>query len=112
MTGGVMTGGTVVKVAVAEWLALIVSVHAPVPVQSPLQPVNVEPEAAVAGSVTVVADAYDAEQVAPQLIPAGARATEPEPLPLFVTVSVWLPVSKVAVTLRAWLIVTTHVPVP
>jgi len=42
------------NVAVAEWSALIVSEQVPVPEQSPDQPVKVEPDAAVAVSVTEV----------------------------------------------------------
>src|SRR4051812_40157372 len=87
--GGVMTGGTVVNVAVTLWSALIVTTHAPVPLQSPLQPVKVEPEAGVAVSVTLAGDVYEAEQVPPQLIAAGALVTLPDPAPAFVTVSVW-----------------------
>ena len=43
-----------VNVAVAERAALIVTTHTPVPVQSPLQPVKVEPAAGVAVRVTTV----------------------------------------------------------
>jgi hypothetical protein len=42
------------KVAVTDRAWLIVTVQAPVPVQSPLQPANVEPAAAVGVSVTTV----------------------------------------------------------
>jgi hypothetical protein len=45
---------TVVNVAVTDSAALIVIVHAPVPVHAPLQPPNVEPLPAVAVSVTLV----------------------------------------------------------
>jgi hypothetical protein len=47
----------------------------------------------------------------PQLIPAGLLVTVPLPLPDLAAVSVkagW----NVAVTARAWLMVTWHVPVP
>jgi hypothetical protein len=49
------------------------------------------------------------------LIPAGFDATIPEPAPLLLTVSVcvpWALVVNVAVTLRAWVMLTTQVPVP
>ena len=66
--------------------------------QAPLQPVNVEPASGVAVTVTAVPDANEAEQVAPQSIPAGELVTVPEPVPAFVTVSEWPVTSKVAVT--------------
>jgi hypothetical protein len=53
--------------------------------------VNVEPAVAVAVSVTIVPEANDAEQVAPQSIPAGELVTEPEPVPALLTVSVCVP---------------------
>ena len=60
--------------------ALIVTVQVPVPEQPPpLQPVNVEPAAGVAVSVTTVPSSNDAAQVAPQVIPAGPLDTVPEP---------------------------------
>jgi hypothetical protein len=42
------------NVAVTDFAAVIDTVHAPVPVQAPLQPANVEPAAAVGVSVTDV----------------------------------------------------------
>jgi len=67
--------------------------------------VNVEPAAGVAVNVTTAPSLNDAAQVAPQLIPAGELATDPEPEPFFVTVSVCVAV-KVAVTDWSALIVT------
>ena len=55
--------------------------------QAPLQPVNVEPASGVAVNVTIVPDVNEAEQVAPQSIPAGELVTDPAPVPVFVTVS-------------------------
>ena len=49
---------------------------------------------------------------APQLMPEGVEATEPEPAPAGVTVSVNCCNAKVAVTLRAASIVTVHGPGP
>jgi hypothetical protein len=49
--------------------------------------------------------------VAPQAIPPTSEETEPEPEPVFETVSVYTAV-KLAVTERAALIVTKQVPVP
>ena len=54
----------------------------------PLQPPNVDPASATAVNVTTVPDAYEAEQLAPQLIPDGELYTAPDPLPAFDTVSV------------------------
>ena len=77
------------KVAVTVVAAETVTVQAPVPVHPPpLQPVKVEPAAAVAVSVTAVPLAKLAEQVAPQLMPAGALVTVPLPVPAGVTVRV------------------------
>jgi hypothetical protein len=77
-----------------------------VPEQAPLQPVKVEPDAAVAVNVTVVPALNVAEQVVPQLIPAGELVTEPEPEPVLVTVSVCVISGNVAVTVWSALIVT------
>ncbi len=67
----------------------MVTVHVPVPVQPPpLQPVNVEPAAGVAVRVTAVPVVKPVEQVAPQVMPAGALVTVPLPAPDFATVSV------------------------
>jgi hypothetical protein len=76
-------------------------VQVPVPLHAPLQPVNVEPAAAVAVSVTIVPEANDAEQVAPQSIPAGELVTEPEPVPALLTVNVCGTNVNVAVTARS-----------
>jgi hypothetical protein len=57
------------KVAVTEVAAERVTVHVPVPVQAPDQPANVDPEAAVAVSVTAVPLAKFALHVGAQLMP-------------------------------------------
>lgn len=62
--------------------------QAPAPAHAPLQPANAEPASGVAVSVIGVPPAKLAEQVAPQLIPAGALVTVPEPAPVLATVSV------------------------
>ena len=80
-------------------------------VQSPVQPVNVDPVAAAALSVTTVPCAKSCASLAhavPQLIPAGLLVTVPDPSPPFETVSVRSS-SNVAVTFRACDIVTSHV---
>jgi hypothetical protein len=76
-----------VKVAVTVLPLSMINVHVLFePVQSPLHPEKVEPERAVAVRVTMVPEAYVAEHVAPQLIPAGELVTAP--LPDLVMVSV------------------------
>ena len=74
--------------ALTEVAAFMVTLQAPVPLQAPLQPVKVEPEAGVAVRLTTVPLAKFAEQVAPQEIPAGELVTVPVPVPLSVTVRV------------------------
>jgi hypothetical protein len=60
-----------------------------VPAQpAPVKPANGEPAAGVAVSVTAVPLLNEAEQLAPQLIPAGELATEPDPDPAPDTVKV------------------------
>jgi hypothetical protein len=99
------------KVAVTDLAALRVTEQAPVPAQAPLHPVKTEPAAAVLLRVTTVPDAKGAEQVAPQLMPAGVEVTVPVPVPAFTTVRVWLSL-KVAATDLAALMVTVQAPVP
>ena len=53
--------------------------------ESPLQLLNVEPEAAVAVKVITVLVVKLAEQVEPQLIPDGLLVTVPLPFPALVT---------------------------
>ena len=66
-----------------------VTTHDPVPEHPPpLQPVNVEPAAGAAVSVTAVPLVKLAEQVAPQVMPAGALVMVPVPVPTLETVSV------------------------
>ena len=93
---------------------LMMTVQVPVPLQAPDQPMKVAPAPGVAVSVTTVPESNAAEQVAPQLIPAGAESTEEvaAPAPVLVTVSVYWSLVKVAVTLTAELMVTVQVPVP
>ncbi len=71
-------GGGAPNVAVTLWFEPTVILHAPVPVQAPLQPVNADPVAGVAARLTVLPEAYVAEQVAPQLILASELVTVPE----------------------------------
>jgi len=77
-----------VKVAVTDLAALMVTMQEPVPVHAPLQPVNVEPTAAVAVRVTDAPLVKPNEQVAPQVIPAGELVTVPLPVPALTSVIV------------------------
>src|SRR5207247_1969528 len=71
-----------------------------------------EPATGLAVSVTAVPLVKLAEQVAPQVIPAGELVTVPLPVPALLTVSAKLGRLKVAVTVVAVETVTTQVPVP
>jgi hypothetical protein len=64
----------------------------PVPEQAPDQPVKTEPALAAAVSVTEVPLVNECEQVAPQLMPAGALVTLPEPD--FATESLKVPIAQ------------------
>jgi hypothetical protein len=68
-------------VAVTEVFAVGVTLHVPVPVHAPDQPVKVEPVFGVAVSVMAVPLAKLAEHVVPQVMPAGELLTEPPPVP-------------------------------
>jgi hypothetical protein len=82
----------------------------PVPEHAPPQPAKVWPAPAVADSETVVPWLKLAEQVPPQLMPAGLEVTVPSPD--FETVrGYWLRV-KVAVTVVLAVTVVVQVPVP
>jgi hypothetical protein len=52
-----------------------------VPVQAPLQPVKIDPDAACAVSVTDVPGAKSVEHTTPQAIPSGLEVTVPVPSP-------------------------------
>jgi hypothetical protein len=103
----------VLNVAVTFRGPLIVTLQAPVPVQSPLQPANTIPLSGVGVSETSEPPAKVALQVEPQLMPAGDEVTVPVPVPALVTVSVWgVCVAKVATAVLAALMVSVQVPVP
>ena len=105
--------GFAVNVAVTARAEVIETVQPPVPVQAPLQPVNVDPVAGAAVTVTVVPLANDVAHVLPQEMPVGVLVTVPLPVPDFVTVNANEAGSvNVAVTEVAAFIVTAHVPVP
>src|SRR5258705_12143977 len=88
-----------------------VTVHDPVPLQSPPQPVKAEDAFGVAIRVTAVPLTKLAAHVAPQLMPAGLLVTVPEPAPAGETVRAKVG-AKVAVTPVAAASVTVQDPVP
>jgi hypothetical protein len=67
-------------------VVLAVIVTEPLEQPVPDQPANVEPEAGVAVKVTAAPLLKLAEQVLPQLMPAGELVTVPLPVPAFATV--------------------------
>src|SRR6266536_2158644 len=74
------------KVALTVLAASIVRLHeAAFPVQPPLQPVNVEPAAAISETVTTVPGLYSSAQSDPQLMPSGLLLTVPLPEPSLLT---------------------------
>src|SRR3989442_1401668 len=102
-----------VNVAVTVVAAESVTLQVPVPEQPPrVQPVKVEPAAGVAVSVTAVPLVKLAEQVAPQVMPAGELVTVPLPVPAGVTVRAKVCTVNVAVTVVAAESVTVQIPVP
>src|ERR1700742_1125570 len=86
LTGTETAWVTLAKVAVTVAAdAPSVTSQAPTPVQAPDQPGNSVCAAGVAVSLTVSPWLKLKPQVAPQLIPAGALVTVPEPFPALVT---------------------------
>ena len=75
------------KVAVADWFAFIVSVQVPLPLQTPDHPAKKAPLAGTAVSFTLVPELKDAVQVGEQAIPAGLLVTVPLALPASSTVN-------------------------
>lgn len=75
------------KVAVTLLAAFILKVQEPVPAQLPLHPVNLEPEAGMAVSVTVLPLAKGSWQSTPQDTPVGLLLTVPLPAPAFDTLN-------------------------
>src|SRR3989454_9468469 len=100
------------KVAVTVVAAETVAPHGAVPLHPPpLQPTNTEPPSGAAVTVTTVPAAKLAEQIAPQVTPAGVLVTVPAPAPAVATVRTTAD-AKVAVTVVAAETVTTHGAVP
>ena len=65
-------------------------------VSQPVQPEKIDRKAGLAVRVTTAPLLKVAEQVAPQLIPAGLEVTVPPRMPVFVTVNVTLTVNTAA----------------
>lgn len=81
---------TRLKLAVTVTDAFPAKVQEPVPEQiPPLQPSNTEPTAGVAVSVTEVPAGKLAEQAVPQSMPAGVLTTDPAPVPVRLTVTLY-----------------------
>jgi hypothetical protein len=101
------------NVAVTAVAAVTVTTQVPVPEHPPpVQPVNVEPSAGNAVSVTAVPLAKFAVHVVGQLIPAGLLLTVPLPVPFSFTVSAIPLLLKFAVADSFAVIVKVQVPVP
>ena len=101
-----------VKLATTLRASLSVTLHASLPLQAPLQPVNTDSAAGAAVKVSVLPRGTSALQVLPQAIAAGAEVIVPLPVPLRATPSDWWVRVKLATTLFASFIATLHVPVP
>lgn len=87
-----------------------VNVHAAVPVQAPVHPLNTDPACGAAFSVTTVLVASEALQVPGQLMPL--PVTVPDPVPVSVTFTGKEVGMKSAPTDAAAFIVTVQPPVP
>ena len=84
-----VNGGGAGRLKVAVTVAVVDTTQAPVPLQPPpLHPVNTDPALGVAVKVTVLPPGNRSLQSPPQLIPAGADATVPVPVPFLATITV------------------------
>src|SRR3954469_3274962 len=114
ITPGTVAAGWNVAVTVVSPVSS--TVHDPVPKHPPPdQPVKAFPGSAAGVSVTDWPSSKRAEQIAPQVMPAGEELTPPLPTPSLTTSRVrWATgsPSKAAITLLSAPIVTMHVPVP
>ena len=79
----------VLNVAVTDVAADAMMLQVPVPLQAPDHPANVEPLLGVAVRVIAVPAVKLALHVCPQLMPAGALLTVPDPLPALTTL-IWM----------------------
>jgi hypothetical protein len=89
----------------------MVTLQVPVPLQAPLQPVNVDPALAVSVRVTTVPLLKLALQVLGQLMPLGLLLTEPVPVPAGETERVST-VAPVTVTVTMLEVELGYVPLP
>src|SRR5215472_19277686 len=74
------------NVAVTAVFAFASTVQVPMPAQAHVHPAKAEPLPGTAVSVTAAPLVNEAEQVAPQLMPAGALVRVPLPVPVLLTV--------------------------
>jgi hypothetical protein len=103
---------TAAKLAVTELAEPMVTVHGPVPLHAPDQPVNVDAPSAVGVRVTMAPVVKLAVHVAPQLIPEGDEVTVPPPVPFLLTARPnWITL-KLADTDSAVSMVTVQGPFP
>jgi hypothetical protein len=100
------------KVAATLFAASIVTRQVPVPEQAPLQPAKMAPAEGAAVNVTEAPEPNEAEQVAPQSIPAGEEVTVPVPVPVLVTERLKVCRVKLALTDLAASMVTIQFPTP
>jgi hypothetical protein len=108
LVGSEKVAATVVAADIVTVQVALVPEHPP-----PDQPANTEPVAAAAVRTTLAAELKEAEQVAPQAIPAGFDVTVPVPDPSLLMVSVTCGAAKVAVTAASPAVrLTEQVPVP
>ncbi len=108
--------GFFLNVPVTLFAWVMVRVHGPVPAHAPPHPRKVEPVSGIAVSFTDVLAPKAAWQLVEQSSPAGEESILPVPLPVLVTLSVYVAVgaavANMAVTLLAASIVTVQAPVP
>jgi hypothetical protein len=96
--------------AVTDLALFVATVHVfPETLSHPLHPTKADRRPGLAVSVTVTLLANEAEQVDPQLIPAGLEVTVPLPRPLLLTVRLKNCRLNVAVTDFAAFMATVHV---
>jgi hypothetical protein len=108
LVGSEKVAATVVAADIVTVQVAVVPEHPP-----PDQPANTEPVAAAAVRTTLAPELKEAEQVAPQAIPAGFDVTVPVPDPFLLTVSAVCGAVKVAVTAALPAVrLTEQVPVP
>jgi hypothetical protein len=101
-----------VKIAVALSGAFIVGLHAPVPLQAPLQPLKTDSAAGVAVSCAVLPIGTRALQRLPQLMAVLLEPMVPAPVPLLAALKLTCVTTKLAATFCAWFIATLQLPVP